>query len=77
VKSQRFPTQETQHMFFPMVEINEAVHVVGEKIIERSHGEKECKQPNNMTDNLDNGFEIHQPMRPQKNENDENAQCLK
>ena len=66
MKSQRFPAQEAQHVFFPMIEINEAVHVVGKKIIERAHGEEESKQPNNMTDHLNYRFEIHQPMRPQK-----------
>ncbi len=60
-----------------MIEINEPVHVVGEEIIERSHGEKECKQPDNMTDNLNHRFEIHQPVRPQKDENNEKAKRFK
>jgi len=41
MKPQRLPAQEAHHMFFPMVEINEAIHVVSKKIIECSHGEKE------------------------------------
>ena len=64
-------------MLLPMVEINKAVHVVGKKIIERSHSEKEKEQPNDVPNNLNYWFEIHQPMRPQKNQNDKKAKCFK
>ncbi len=45
-------------MLLPMIEINEAIHVVSKKIIECSHGEEENKQPNNVTDHLNNGLKF-------------------
>ena len=77
MKPQRLPTQELQHVFFPMIKIHKAIHVVRKEIIERSHGEKENKQTKHMADDLPERFKIHQPMRPEKNQNDKEAKRFK
>jgi hypothetical protein len=60
-----------------MFKIHQAVHVIGKIVGQRSHDEKEEKQSENMACDLDNGLEVCQQMRPQKNQDDENAERLK
>jgi hypothetical protein len=60
-----------------MFKVYKSVEVVREKKPKGAHGEKKENQSEHMTCNLDDGAVAGQKMRPQKNQNDKDAERFK
>src|SRR5690348_2786290 len=74
VKAECFPTEQFKHVFFPVIKVHQAIHVVGKEIRKSAHGHEEKEDADHMPNHLYYRSEIGEPVRPQKNENDKHAQ---